>query len=172
MRAQGVALTAAGLLVFVLVAANFPSRHLAPGMRADRIVIRKSEHTLTLYSKGKALKMYRVALVRGDGSAKQRAGDHQTPEGFYGIDSRNQHSRFHKALHVSYPNAHDAQTAARLGVPAGGDIMLHGIERGLGWLGKLHRSVDWTDGCVAVTDAEIDELWDVVPSGTPIEIRH
>ena len=172
MRGKSVCISALLIILVAMVAAHLPVRTLAKDARGDRIVVRKSDHTMTLFSHGAALKTYRVALGRGDGSGKQREGDHNTPEGSYVIDSRKQHSRFYKALHVSYPNAQDKAVAARLGVPPGGDIMVHGIERRLGLLGRLHRLADWTDGCIAVTDAEMDELWDAVPTGTPIIIQH
>ncbi len=121
---------------------------------------------------GKALKTYRVALGRGTGKAKQREGDHETPEGLYTIDSRNARSHFHRSLHISYPNNEDRNRAQAAGVAPGGQIMIHGIQNGLGWLGPLQRTIDWTDGCIAVTDSEIDEIWNLVPNGTPIEIGH
>jgi murein L,D-transpeptidase YafK len=139
---------------------------------ADRIVVEKSLHTMTLYSRGQVLRIYRVSLGRGHGDAKQREGDHETPEGSYTIDARNAHSRFHKALHISYPNTADKTRAAKANVSPGGDIMIHGIENGLGWIGSLQRRIDWTDGCIALTDEQMDEVWTLVPSGTPIEIKH
>ncbi|HZL26157.1 MAG TPA: L,D-transpeptidase family protein [Acidobacteriaceae bacterium] len=159
-------------LVALLVWANRPLDKLPSGSKADRIVVEKSSHTLTLYASGRPLKVYTVALGRGAGAAKQREGDHETPEGLYVIDARNPRSRFHLALHVSYPNALDSAHAASLGVPAGGAIMIHGVGRGLGWLGRLQPQIDWTDGCIALTNPEMDEVWKLVPTGTPIEIRH
>jgi murein L,D-transpeptidase YafK len=140
--------------------------------QADQIVVVKSTHTMTLYAKGSVLRTYRVSLGRGPGHAKQQEGDHETPEGSYSIDAKNAHSRFHRALHVSYPNANDKRRAEQLHVSPGGAIMIHGIENGLGWLGSLQRHVDWTDGCIALTDPEIDEVWKLVPVGTPVEIKH
>jgi murein L,D-transpeptidase YafK len=127
---------------------------------------------MTLYSKGQVLRTYRVALGRGSGNPKRQQGDHETPEGLYSIDAKNAHSRFHLALHVSYPNTQDRERAQKLGVDPGGDIMIHGIENGLGWLGSLQHQIDWTDGCIALTDQEIAEVWKLVPVGTPVEIRH
>ncbi len=95
----------------------------------------------------------------------------KTPEGIYKIDDRNPRSSFHLALHVSYPSDEDKARAAERGVPAGSEIMIHGIRNGLGWIGAFHRMHDWTIGCIAVTDEEIEELWRVIPNGTPIEIR-
>jgi murein L,D-transpeptidase YafK len=141
-------------------------------MVADRILILKSQHTMSLLSNGKVIKTYKVALGKGPGGAKQREGDHETPEGIYVIDSRNAHSRFHRALDVSYPNADDRKRAKALGIDPGGQIMIHGIQNGLGWIGRLHQRIDWTDGCIAVTDSEMDEVWKMVPNGTTVEIRH
>ncbi len=95
----------------------------------------------------------------------------RTPEGIYKIDSRNAQSSFHLALHISYPSADDSARAAERGVPAGFDIMIHGTRNGLGWMGAFHRWKDWTAGCIALTDKEIEELWRVTPDGTTIEIR-
>jgi murein L,D-transpeptidase YafK len=87
------------------------------------------------------------------------------------VDRRNEHSHFYRALHISYPNADDQANAKKLGKPAGGDIMIHGLPNGFGWIGSSHRLRDWTDGCVAVTNDEMDEIWRAVPDGTPIEIN-
>jgi murein L,D-transpeptidase YafK len=138
---------------------------------ADQILVVKSQHSMTLLAKGKVLKTYKVALGKGNGKAKQREGDHETPEGHYIIDSRNAYSRFHRALHISYPNIDDRKRAQAAGVSPGGQIMIHGIQNGLGWIGSLQHEIDWTDGCIAVTDAEIDEISNLVPIGTPIEIK-
>jgi len=100
-----------------------------------------------------------------------RVGDHKTPEGIYVLDHKNPKSGFHLAMHISYPNSLDRERAAKEGVPPGGDIMVHGVKHGFGWVGRLHRLVDWTDGCIAVTNAEMDQFWELVPEGTPIEIR-
>ena len=144
---------------------------LPPDATADRIVVEKTARTLTLFSRGRMLKRYPVRLGRNPVGAKAREGDGRTPEGAYPTDYRNPRSRFHLALHVSYPSEADAQRAAGAGVPPGGDIMVHGLPNGLGWLGRLHQLFDWTDGCIALTDREIEEIYRAVPDGTPIEIR-
>ena len=92
-------------------------------------------------------------------------------EGVYVIDSKNSHSRFHLALHISYPNAADRERARKLGVSPGGDVEIHGLESKYAWVGSLHRQTNWTAGCIAVTNPEIDEIWPLVPVGTPVEIR-
>ncbi len=138
--------------------------------RADHIIILKSKHSMVLMANGKPLKSYRVALGKSDGD-KERQGDHKTPEGEYVIDQKNAQSRFHLALHISYPNADDRKRAHDAGTDPGGAIMIHGVEKQFAWLGSLEHDVDWTDGCIAVTNSEIDEIWKLVPVGTPVEIK-
>ena len=139
--------------------------------KADSVLILKKDHVLELLADGKVIKTYKVALGRGGLAPKEREGDARTPEGHYIIDARNAASHYHRALHVSYPNAEDRSRAAKLGVAPGGDIMIHGLPNGKGWVGAGHRLYDWTLGCIAVTDQEIEEIWDLVPVGTPVEIR-
>jgi murein L,D-transpeptidase YafK len=139
--------------------------------KADSILILKKDHLMELLAGGKVIRTYKVALGRGDLAPKEREGDGRTPEGHYIIDSRNGASHYHKALHVSYPNAEDRARAAKLGASPGGAIIIHGLPNGMGWLGAAHRLYDWTLGCIAVTDEEIDEIWNLVPVGTPVEIR-
>jgi murein L,D-transpeptidase YafK len=139
--------------------------------QADQVLVLKSEHTMKLLSHGNVIRTYKVALGGERVGAKQQQGDRKTPEGQYVLDRRNPLSKYHKSLHISYPNEHDKLEAAKRGVNPGGDIMIHGLPNGFGWLGALHRDHDWTDGCIAVTDKEMDEIWKLVPDGTPIEIR-
>jgi len=139
--------------------------------QADRIVIAKSERTMTLMQAGKVLKTYKVALGTNPVGAKRRQGDGKTPEGLYTIDSRNAHSQYHLSLHISYPNAADRANAAKLKVSPGGDVFIHGLPPAYSYLGPLHRKYDWTLGCVAVTDSEIEEIWRLVPNGTVVEIK-
>jgi murein L,D-transpeptidase YafK len=139
--------------------------------KADQVIVEKSQRTLTLLSHRKILRTYKVTLGGSPTGAKERQGDHKTPEGHYILDRRNGKSRFYKSIHVSYPNDRDKQRASQHGVSPGGDIMIHGLPNGFGWLGATHRTQDWTDGCIAVTNAEMDEIWELVPDGTPIEIR-
>jgi len=160
----------AGLLV-ALLCAHYELHPLSPDARADRILVEKSAHRLTLFRGKTPLKSYQIALGRSPIGQKQREGDYRTPEGIYAIDSRNRESTCYRALHVSYPSRGDRTRDARLGVAPGGDIMIHGIGNGYGWLGSFHRLFNWTSGCMAVTDEEMEEIWRAVPNGTPIEIK-
>ena len=161
--ALGVAL-AATLLAAVPAHAAWPPA-LAPATeRADRIVVDKSERSLWLLRDGKPIARYRVALGDAPVGHKTTQGDERTPEGEYRIDGRNPGSRFHLSLRISYPDARDRAQARARGVDPGGDIFIHGGT-------PAHDRRDWTDGCIAVTDAEIEQLWARVPTGTPVTIR-
>jgi murein L,D-transpeptidase YafK len=153
------------------LAVTLPSSPPSPAQKAESILILKKDHVLELLVAGEVIRTYKVALGRGGLAPKEREGDARTPEGHYVIDARNADSHYHRALHVSYPNAEDRKRAVGLGVAPGGAIMIHGLPNGVGWLGATHRLYDWTLGCIAVTDEEIDEIWNLVPVGTPVEIR-
>lgn len=120
---------------------------------------------------GNPFKTYKVALGGNPVGAKTRQGDHKTPEGVYTLDFRNASSHYYKSIHISYPNGRDRENARRNKVSPGGDVFVHGLPNGYGAVGAAHRLKDWTDGCIAVTDAEIDEIWKLGPDGTPIEIK-
>ena len=137
----------------------------------DKVVVLKSKHLLMLMKGDQRLQEYQIALGGDPVGPKVREGDHKTPEGIYLLDRRNPKSRFYKSIHISYPDAKDRAQAARLGVPPGGDIMIHGLPNGFGWLGRAHRARDWTDGCIAVTNQEMDQIWSSVADGTPLEIK-
>lgn len=155
--------------VLVLAATAFAT-DITPAT-ADKVLVLKKEHVLQLLKDGKPFKEYKVALGPHVEGAKSQQGDGKTPEGTYVIDSRNAQSQFHKSLRVSYPNAQDVSNAKAKHVNPGGDIYIHGLPPKYSYLGVAHRLHDWTLGCIAVTDAEIDEIWKLVPTGTPIEIR-
>ena len=137
----------------------------------DKILIEKQERRLLLISKGEVLKTYKIALGGNPIGPKERQGDNKTPEGIYFIDSKNNNSQYHLSLHISYPNESNKKRAQELGVSPGGDIMIHGIKNGFSWVGDSHTEVDWTKGCIAVTDEEIEEIDKLVPIGTQVEIR-
>ena len=159
------------LVVVLLGRGSVAQTAARPTVRADRVLVVKKERTLQLLSHGHVIKSYKVALGGDPIGPKTRQGDHKTPEGVYVLDSRNAHSQFYKSIHISYPNAEQRAAARRNGVSPGGDVYVHGLPRGFGYVGAAHRLKDWTDGCIAVTNEEIDEIWAAVPDGTPIEIR-
>jgi murein L,D-transpeptidase YafK len=136
--------------------------------RADFILVEKSKRLMTLYAAGKPLKTYRIALGDAPVGHKTTQGDEKTPEGRYKIDFKNQYSRFHLSLRISYPNAADRKQATMRGVSPGGDIFIHG-QPGASPMAKI--PYDWTDGCVAVSNAEIDEIWKLVKTGTAVEVK-
>jgi murein L,D-transpeptidase YafK len=159
-----------GLVAWLLCAAALAGAAEKP-LHADRVVVLKRERTLQLLSAGKVIKSYKVALGGDAVGPKTRQGDHKTPEGMYVLDSRNAHSQFYKSIHISYPSAKDRAVARQKGVSPGGDVFVHGLPNGYGWMGESHWLKDWTDGCIALTNQEIDEIWTAVADGTPIEIR-
>ncbi len=139
-------------------------------LKADRVVVFKGERRLVLMRGDLVLRVYRVALGRNATGHKIKAGDERTPEGNYVLDSRLKDSKFYRALHISYPNWYDRSRAEFLGVPPGGAIMIHGQPNDVpkGYVG--HPKIDWTNGCIAVTNGEMDEIWAMVADGTEISI--
>ena len=138
---------------------------------ADRVVVVKSDRTLTLYSGDTALAEYSISLGANPEGPKIQEGDSRTPEGHYVLDWKNRESRYYRSIHISYPNDADRLRAQKMGVSPGGNIMIHGQRDGLGPLAPLTQLWDWTDGCIAVSDREMEEIWRAVPAGTPIEIK-
>jgi murein L,D-transpeptidase YafK len=157
--------------IYGLLLALALSALASPQPTVDRILVLKKDHKLLLISGDRIVKAYSVALGSGGLAPKRRQGDDKTPEGFYRIDSRNPASRFHLALHISYPDENDKEQARKRGVSPGGDIMIHGLGSEFRSLGPRHYLYDWTAGCIAVTDSEIEEIWRLVPDRTPVEIR-
>jgi len=157
-----------GLLAWAMCGTVFAAQ---TPVHADRVLVLKKQRTLQLLSHGTVIKSYKVALGGDPIGPKARQGDHKTPEGIYVLDSRNAHSQFYKSIHISYPTAQQRASARKQGFSPGGDVFVHGLPNGYGFVGASHRLKDWTDGCIAVTNEEIDEIWRAVPDGTPIEIR-
>jgi len=137
----------------------------------DKVLIEKQARRLTLLSRGEVVRTYKIALGGNPVGPKEREGDCKTPEGIYTIDARNGNSGYHLSLHISYPNAQDKQRARELGVSPGGDIMIHGLKNGFAQLGAAHAEKDWTEGCIAVTNQEMEEIYRVVRDGTVVEIK-
>jgi lipoprotein-anchoring transpeptidase ErfK/SrfK len=146
-------------------------REKASAFVADRMVIEKSERRMTLYAGGEAMRTYRISLGFAPVGDKQQRGDGRTPEGTFRIDWANPDSRYHLSLHISYPDATHLARARSRGLSPGGDIMIHGLPNGVDDATAAHPERDWTDGCIAVSNAAMDEIWRRVPVGTVVEIR-
>jgi murein L,D-transpeptidase YafK len=146
--------------------------HASPLQQADRVVIEKGKRTLRLYAGARQLAAFYVALGHEPVGRKLCQGDDKTPEGVYAIEGRKENSDFHRALKISYPSAEDRARARLWGCEPGGEIMIHGLKEDWGpRFNRLHRRTDWTHGCVAVTNEEIEQIWALVPDGAKVEIR-
>ena len=152
---------------------NYRSAACAPTATGpvDRIVVDKSQHWMSVYRGGRLVREFRVALGRGGLGPKQRQGDGRVPEGLYRITAHNPNSAFHLSLRIGYPTTAQIAAARKRGLNPGGDIMIHGLPNDVRGIGSRHTIYDWTEGCVAVTDREIEWLYRAVPNGTPVEIR-
>ncbi len=164
------------LLVLLLPAGLFiynayPEDTLPPDVVVDKIVVAKSERKLLVYANGQLLKKYKIALGKNPIGAKQYEGDNKTPEGVYYINAKTATSKFHKNLGISYPNDTNLINATHSNKSAGGDIKIHGLQNGLGIIGHMHTLIDWTAGCIAITNKEIDDLYCHTSIGTVVEIK-
>ena len=139
-------------------------------IKIDKVYVDKSERVLKLLSGDRVIKTYHIALGDSPVGHKRQEGDERTPTGSYILDYKNENSSYYRSIHVSYPNAADKAQAKKRGVSAGGDIMIHGQKNGLGHLAAITQQRDWTDGCIAVTNDEMDEIMALVAIDTPIEI--
>jgi murein L,D-transpeptidase YafK len=166
------ALLAAWVVLFFL-SGPATATELSPVMDAvvDRIIVEKSKRTMTLLKQDREVRTYKIALGRDPVGPKVRQGDNKTPEGIYYIDYKVPNSVYHRALHLSYPNPDDVERARDLGVPPGGSIMIHGMKPDKLWMGDVQYLFNWTNGCIALTNREIEEVWVLVPPLTPVEIR-
>jgi murein L,D-transpeptidase YafK len=139
--------------------------------KADAVLVVKSERQLYLMKGDKILAAYHVELGAEPKGHKQQQGDERTPEGHYVLDHKNVNSKFYKSIHISYPNAQDRENARKRGVSPGGDIMIHGMPNDWGWAWPALQMFSWTNGCIALRNQSLDEVWAAVDAGTPIEIR-
>ncbi|GGH70000.1 murein L,D-transpeptidase YafK [Filimonas zeae] len=164
------------LVVFIVVFAVaaiyawYPYSPMPAGTQIDKLVVQKSQRQLLAYEKGKLVKTFPISLGRNPIGAKEFEGDKKTPEGTYFISAKNPNSGYHKNLGVSYPNQQNLERAKQLGKPAGGDIKIHALRNYTGFIGRFQRCYDWTLGCIALTNAEIDDLYAHTAVGTPIII--
>lgn len=138
---------------------------------ADKVVVVKALREMRLIADGRVFRTYEVSLGREPKGDKLWEGDGRTPEGHYVLDFKNENSDFYRSIRVSYPNEQDWAEARAIGVHPGSNIMIHGLKPEFADVGKGHLREDWTEGCIAVTNREMDEIWSLVPVGTPIEIR-
>ncbi|RBQ02370.1 L,D-transpeptidase family protein [Pedobacter miscanthi] len=159
------------IIVGAIIYNLYPEKELPLHTEIDYILVKKSDRQLLAYSKQKLVKTYEISLGDNPVGHKEYEGDEKTPEGIYTINAKNPNSGYHKNLGISYPNAKDMAKAKLLGKNPGGDIKIHGLRNRLGFIGKFQRFLDWTNGCMALTDSEVDELYDSVKIGTKIEIR-
>lgn len=155
-------------LIIILLALF--SSSVFSSQKAESVLVDKSEKKLYLIADGKPFKSYHVVFGANPAGHKQQEGDERTPEGKYLLDYKKDDSAFYKAIHISYPNQNDIENAKKRGVNPGGLIMIHGQRNGLGWLSFASRFFNWTNGCIAVTNSEMEEIWQAVDAGTPIEI--
>lgn len=160
-----------GVCIIPIAYYFYPEPKLPTNIKIDYLQVFKSRHQLKAFSNGKIIKIYTISLGKTPTGDKQFEGDKKTPEGIYYINDKNPYSGWHKNLGISYPNKSDISSARKLRKSAGGNIKIHGIRNGFGFIHKFHRWFDWTNGCIALTNAEIDELYKAVKIGSPIEIR-
>jgi murein L,D-transpeptidase YafK len=164
------------LIILLAISVYFLDKHLPPLFaenlpKADRIIVLKSERKLFLLKDTSIIKTYNISLGKNPVGVKQMEGDSKTPEGKYIIDWRNKGSKYHLSLHISYPNKVDSLEALERGFDPGGNIMIHGRPNYIGWLPFIFDKRDWTDGCIAVTNVEIEEIWNSVVNNTEIFIK-
>lgn len=165
-----------GLLLSLAIFLSFMAYFFTPVsseklLSVDYILVEKEKRIMKVFHKNKMQKEYRVALGFSPQGPKENVGDGKTPEGSYLISQKNPQSRYHLSLKISYPNAQDLQRSKTKMGALGGDIMIHGLRNDLAWIGRFHVLRDWTLGCIAVTNAEIEELYAAVPVGTRVDIR-
>lgn len=162
------------LLSFILVT-SLCLGHVLPALASnsrgvDRVIVSKSDRQLYLMHGRKVIRAYPVSLGRNPIGHKRSAGDQRTPEGHYTVDWRNPQSRYHMALHISYPSPRDRRQAASKGVTPGGNIMIHGLPKKYADGKNVLLDLDWTDGCIAVSNEAIEEIWQLVADNTAIDI--
>lgn len=161
------------LILSFMVYIFYPYSPLPSSIKIEKLVVNKSARKLIVISNGYMAKSYTIALGDNPIGHKEMEGDEKTPEGLYFINDKRGigQSGFYKNLGVSYPSDADKANAKRKRIDPGGEIKIHGLKNGMSYIGRLHRWIDWTNGCIAITNEEMDDLWKHVSIGTPIEIR-
>lgn len=156
------------LFFFSLPLLTLTSAHAAE--KADMVVIDKRSSRLYLTQKGQLLKAYSVAFGANPRGHKRQRGDERTPEGDYILDYKNNESKYHLSIRISYPNEADITRAKAQGLDPGDNIFIHGQPNGFGWMGWLNQKTNWTDGCIALKNTDMDEVWNAVDEGTKVRI--
>lgn len=151
-------------------ASELPMGAMAEAPEVSEVLVRKEERRLYLLSGEQIVRSYRIGLGDNPSGHKLFEGDKRTPEGEYVLDWRNPNSDFYKSIHISYPNKQDREMASSWGLDPGGSIMIHGLPNEAGDMAFAFLGLDWTDGCIAVSNEEMDEIWQLVADGTPIKI--
>ncbi|SKC58309.1 L,D-transpeptidase family protein [Ohtaekwangia koreensis] len=160
------------LLISIPITYYFwPEQKLPPNTKIDKLIVNKAERTMTAFSNGRVIKVYTVSLGQNAVGDKEYEGDKRTPEGKYIINAKNPNSGYYKNLGISYPDKAVLQEAKSKGMKPGGEVKIHGLKNGNGFIGKFHRMRNWTAGCIAVTNNEMEELYTAVSVGTPIVIN-
>ncbi len=157
--------------LFIILLLSLNTAFAENSVKADKVLVIKSEHQLFLIKDGETFATYNVTFGGNPNGHKQSLGDEKTPEGKYLLDYKNANSDYYKSIHISYPNKKDRENANRLGVSPGGDIMIHGQANGWEWAAPIVQLFSWTDGCIALSNKDMDQLWLAIVPGTPIEIR-
>lgn len=170
-RSVSAAVFVAAILICLPGTALFPKGLLAADGPVDCVVVEKSKRKMTLLRQGTEVKSYNIALGRSPEGPKMKQGDNKTPEGSYFIDQKIRYSVYHRALHLSYPSPADVERARAQGVAPGGSIMIHGMKPDKLWMGDVQYLFNWTNGCIALTNREIEEVFELVSEGTSVEIR-
>lgn len=140
-------------------------------VKADLVQVDKSKRRMYLLDEGQVIREFRIALGKSPKGHKQQEGDQRTPEGRYYLDYVSEQSSFYRSMNISYPNQQDIRRAERMGVNPGGAIKIHGLKGGYQGRPEYIQSFDWTNGCIALTNHEMDEFLSLVDSGTPIDIE-
>ena len=161
---------ALGTLTIILLIIALNMAYSMNTQKADSVLVVKSERRLYLMKNGESFASYKVTFGGEPEGHKQAQGDQKTPEGNYMLGYKNTNSKYYKSIHISYPNKNDIENAKRLGVHPGGDIMIHGQLNGWEWAAPVVQLFSWTDGCIALSNSDMDLLWNAVKPGTPIEI--
>lgn len=159
------------LILSVFIYEQIPERQIPANTFADEVVVIKHKKRMDLLKNGDVLKSFRVSIGKNEKGDKQQHGDGRTPEGRYRLIWKNPNSDYYLSIKISYPDHSDILRARRKGVDPGGDIFIHGVPDWMRWFSKMHRWFGYTQGCIMVTNREMDEIWRTVPAGTPIEIR-